>query len=65
MGYAPVAAEGEGDAVAREVDLGDIVSMMVSGVQSATPQPSRGTNPEPLRSGSVRKNYTFIGLFLG
>jgi len=65
VGYAPVAAEGEGDAVAREVDLGGIVSMMVSGVQSATPQPSRGTNQDPLRCGSVRKIYYFIGLFLG
>ena len=36
VGYTPAAAEGEGDAVAREVDLGDVVNMMISGVQPAT-----------------------------
>lgn len=48
MGYAPAAAEGEGNAIAREVDLGDVISMIVSRGRPAAPQPNRGMRSQSL-----------------
>lgn len=65
VSYTPAAAEGEGDAVAHEVDLEDDFSIVIYGIQLATPRSSRGMRLQRLgffALDSTGKSRASIGL---